>query len=259
MCGLMGMARASVSSSWMKHVTDIRVGPTGARVGAFFDLDGTLVEGFTAAAHLRYRIRHGQARIGELTGTLEAALRYRFGRMKFEQLLQRAGGYLRGESLAALDEVGEHLFDTYIGSRVYPDMSAVVRAHMEVGHTLALSSSAMTMHASPTARALGIPHVICNRFDVDEQGRLTGAIVRPIIWGARKAEAVTQFCAANDIDLGHSYFYADGEEDLPLMLVVGNPRPVNPRPGLAAAAAEHGWPVLRFNLAGRRFGIGLNT
>ena len=29
------------------------------------------------------------------------------------------------------------------------------------------------------------------------------------------------------------------------MNLVGNPRPVNPRPGLAATAAENGWPVLQ--------------
>ena len=118
----------------------------------------------------------------------------------------------------------------------------------------------MTMHAAPIARALGIPHVICNHFEVDEDGRLTGAIVRPIVWGRRKAEAVEKFCAANDVELQHSYFYADGDEDLALMRVVGYPRPVNPRAGLAAAAAEHGWPVLRVSAPRRRrFGIGLNT
>ena len=57
-----------------------------------------------------------------------------------------------------------------------------------------------------------------------------------------------------------SYFYADGNEDLALMRVVGYPRPVNPRAGLAAAAAEHGWPVLRVSAPRRRrFGIRLNT
>ena len=56
---------------------DILAGPSGGRVGAFFDLDGTLVQGFTAAVHLGHRIRHRQARFGELTGTVEAALRYR--------------------------------------------------------------------------------------------------------------------------------------------------------------------------------------
>ena len=53
-----------------------------------------------------------------------------------------------------------------------------------------------------------------------------------------------QFCAATDVDLQRSYFYADGDEDAALMRVVGHPRPVNPRPGLAAEAQRSGWPVL---------------
>lgn len=235
-----------------KIPADILAGPSGGRVGAFFDLDGTLVQGFTAAVHLGHRIRHRQARFGELTGTVEAALRYRFGRMKFEHLLSRAGGYLRGESLAELHDLGGQLYAQRIESRVYQEMRDIVAAHRQAGHTLVMCSSAMTMHAAPIADALAIPHVICNRFDVDTDGRLTGAIVRPIIWGTRKARAVLDFCAANDIELQHSYFYADGAEDLPLMLEVGHPRPVNPRPGLAAAAAEHGWPVLRAGRPARR-------
>ena len=117
----------------------------------------------------------------------------------------------------------------------------------------------MTMHAAPIADALQIPHLICNRFDVDEHGRLTGAIARPIIWGIRKAQAVENFCTANGVELQYSYFYADGAEDLPLMRKVGHPaRSI--RAGLAAAAAEHGWPVLRASYRWRRRpGVGLNT
>lgn len=244
----------------MDPVAEIAAGPPGPHVGAFFDLDGTLVDGFTAAVHMRHRIRHRQARIGELTGTVEAAWRYRFGRMRFEHLLQRAGGYLRGESLDELHELGERLYAQHIAARVFDDMRRIVTAHRDAGHTLAVSSSAMTMHTVPVARALGIPHVICNRFDVDADGRLTGAIAAPIVWGRRKADAVARFCEANHVDLQHSYFYADGDEELTLMRAVGHPRPVNPRPGLAAAAAENGWPVLRPSAPRRRArAIGLNT
>lgn len=244
----------------MDPVAEIVDGPRGPRIGAFFDLDGTLVDGFTAAVHMRHRIRSRQARFGELTGTIEAAWRYRFGRMKFEHLLRRAGGYLSGESLAELHELGERLYTQDIAGRVFDDMRRIVAAHLDAGHTLAVSSSAMTMHTVPVARALGIPHVICNRFDVDADGRLTGTITAPIVWGRRKAEAVEQFCAANGVDLQGSYFYGDGDEELALMRLVGHPRPVNPRAGLAAAAAEHGWPVLRLSAPRRRrTGIGLNT
>src|ERR1700730_18115763 len=91
-------------------IAEIGASPPGPRVGAFFDLDGTLVDGFTAAVHVGDRIRRRQVGIGGLLGVFDAALRYRFGRLEFKHLLVRAAGYLRGETQVALDELGERLF-----------------------------------------------------------------------------------------------------------------------------------------------------
>lgn len=224
-------------------IADVATGPEGPRVGAFFDLDGTLVSGFTATAHAGHRIRNRQARIGEVLGVVEASVRYRLGRMEFERLIVRAAGYLRGQSLAELDALGELLFTRYIEGRVFAAMRQIVRAHQDRGHTVVLSSSALTIHAEPVARHLGVREVICNHFEVDERGALTGGIVAPIVWGAKKASAVERYSLARGVDLTESHFYADGDEDVALMRLVGHPRPVNPRAGLARAAARHGWPV----------------
>jgi len=220
-------------------LAEIAASTAGPQVGAFFDLDGTLVDGFTATAHASDRIRRRQARIGEVLGVIEASMRYRLGRMRFEHLLTRAAGYLRGESLAELDELGERLFAERVASRVFPFMREIVQAHQRRGHTVVLSSSALTIHAEPVARFLQIGHVLCNHFDIDDDGRLTGRIARPVVWGRNKATAVQTFCETNDVALQHSYFYADGDEDVALMNLVGNPRP-----GLAATAAANEWPVL---------------
>ena len=240
-------------------VTEIAASAPGPRIGAFFDLDGTVVDGFTAAAHAGDRIRRRQAGIGEVLGVLKATMRYRFGRMQFERLIVRAARYLRGESLAALDELGQRIFVNRVASRVYPHMRDIVRAHQERGHTVALSSSALTIHVEPVARYLGIAHVLCNHFEVDDRGVLTGGVLRPIVWGPQKAAAVQRFCVTNHVDLQSSYFYADGDEDAALMTLVGYPRPVNPRSGLAAMAAEHGWPVLRVTGPTPRRGRGRNA
>ena len=48
---------------------------------------------------------------------VEASLRYKLGRMQFERLLVRAAGYLRGESLAELDAVGERVFAEQVAPR----------------------------------------------------------------------------------------------------------------------------------------------
>lgn len=232
----------------------IAAGPAGPQVGAFFDLDGTLVAGFTAAAHASDRIRRGQARIGEVLGVVEASLRYKLGRMQFERLLVRAAGYLRGESLAELEAVGERVFAEQTIHTVYPLMRRVVAAHRDRGHTLVLSSSALTIHAEPVARALDIADVVCNTFELDSGGLLTGQVNRPVIWGRQKAVAVQRFCDSHGVDLRQSYFYADGDEDAALMRQVGHPRPVNPRAGLAALAATQGWPVLLIDGPGKRGG-----
>ncbi|WP_304117747.1 HAD family phosphatase [Mycolicibacterium bacteremicum] len=223
----------------------IAASPPGPHVGAFFDLDGTLVRGFTATAHAGHRFRNGQSGFGELTGILEASVRYKVGRMEFARLLQRAAGYLAGDSLNDLEALGETLFNERIIGRLFPLMTKVVAAHQERGHTVAMSSSALTIHAGPVARHLGIGHMLCNHFATDDAGRLTGDIARPIIWGRNKARAVADFSAANDIELAQSFCYADGTEDLPVLDSVGHPNAVNPRPGLAAAAARNGWPILR--------------
>lgn len=233
----------------------IAAGPTGPEVGAFFDLDGTLVAGFTAAAHAGDRIRRGQARIGEVLGVVEASLRYKLGRMQFERLLVRAAGYLRGERLSELDAVGERIFAEHVVHTVYPLMRRIVSAHRERGHTLVLSSSALTIHAQPVARALGIADVLCNTFELDAAGVLTGRVNRPVIWGGQKAAAVQRFCENRGVELRRSFFYADGNEDAALMSLVGHPRPVNPRSGLAALAAARGWPVLRVSGPGGRSGV----
>ena len=108
-------------------VAEIAAGSAGPEVGAFFDLDGTLVAGFTATAHAGDRIRRRQAGIGEVLGVAEAMMRYRFGRMEFERLVVRGGGYLRGESLADLEGIGERLFVDRIAARVFPPTATRTR------------------------------------------------------------------------------------------------------------------------------------
>jgi HAD superfamily hydrolase (TIGR01490 family) len=244
------------TSDWIANITE---GSPGPRVGAFFDLDGTLVAGITATAHATDRIRRGQASLSEVLGVLEAAMRYRLGRVQFEQLVVRAAGYLRGESIADLDVLGERLYTDHVASRVYPRMREIVQAHQQRGHTVVLCSSALTIHAEPVARSCGINHVLCNHFEVDDQGVLTGGVTKPVVWGVQKAAAVQRFCSDSDVDLHTSYFYADGDEDAALMSLVGHPRPVNPRAGLAAMSAEHGWPVLRLTGPANRLGTGVRS
>ncbi|WP_134429494.1 HAD-IB family hydrolase/lysophospholipid acyltransferase family protein [Mycobacterium ulcerans] len=235
-------------------VAEIMASPAGPKVGAFFDLDGTLVAGFTAVILTQERLRRRDIGVGELLCMVQAGLNHTLGRIEFEQLINTASSALRGRQLVDLEEIGERLFAQRIESRIYPEMRELVRAHVARGHTVVLSSSALTIQVNPVARFLGIVNMLTNKFETNEDGLLTGGVVKPILWGPGKAAAVQRFAAEHDIDLKDSYFYADGDEDVALMYLVGNPRPTNPEGKMAAVAKRRGWPILKFNSRG---GVGL--
>jgi putative phosphoserine phosphatase / 1-acylglycerol-3-phosphate O-acyltransferase len=231
-------------------VAEVDASPEGPEIGAFFDLDGTLVAGFTAAAHTLDRLRRREVGPGDFLRLTQLAVEYKLGRREIEALIEGGAGTARGRLAEDVEEMGERVFRQSVADEIYPEMRDLVRAHQRRGHTVVLSSSALTMQAEPVARYLGIDHVVCNQFVVDEYGVLTGAIQQPVIWGPTKATSVQKFAADHDIDLRSSYFYADGDEDVALMHLVGNPRPVNPGPTLARVAERRGWPILRLHSRG---------
>jgi putative phosphoserine phosphatase/1-acylglycerol-3-phosphate O-acyltransferase len=228
-------------------VAEIMASPPGPKIGAFFDLDGTLVAGFTAIILTQERLRRRDMGVGELISMVTAGLNHQLGRIEFEELISKASGALRGRMLSDLDEIGERLFVQRIESRIYPEMRELVRAHLARGHTVVLSSSALTIQVAPVAAFLGIVNTLTNKFETNDDGVLTGDVVKPILWGPGKASAVQKFAGENGIDLKDSYFYADGDEDVALMYLVGNPRPTNPEGKMAAVAKRRGWPILRFS------------
>jgi putative phosphoserine phosphatase / 1-acylglycerol-3-phosphate O-acyltransferase len=227
-------------------VAEIMASPPGPEIGAFFDLDGTLVAGFTAVILTQERLRRRDMGVGELVSMVTAGLNHQLGRIEFEELIGKASAALRGRILSDLDEIGERLFAQRIESRIYPEMRELVRAHLARGHTVVLSSSALTIQVAPVAKFLGILNTLTNKFETNDDGILTGGVVKPILWGPGKAAAVQKFAGENGIDLKDSYFYADGDEDVALMYLVGNPRPTNPEGKMAAVAKRRGWPILRF-------------
>jgi putative phosphoserine phosphatase/1-acylglycerol-3-phosphate O-acyltransferase len=229
---------------------EVDASPAGPQVGAFFDLDGTLVAGYTAAAQTRDRLRRRDLRVVEFLTIVELAVQFRLGRRAFETLIEGSALTVKGRLAADVDEMGERVFRQSVSDLVYPEMRELVRAHQRRGHTVVLSSSALTNQVAPVARYLGIENVVCNRLVADEQGRLTGEIEQPVVWGPTKASGVQEFAADHQVDLLASYFYADGDEDLALMGLVGHPRPTNPGPMLTKVAIRRGWPIVRYRSRG---------
>jgi len=225
-------------------------GPSGAHIGAFFDLDRTLLAGFSAAAFVRELVRTRRIDLTSMALGAAAATRFSLGGVGFSAFVAETVGVLKGMPESEMVEMGERLFTRELAAAVYPESRALVHAHQKKGHTVAVVSSALRYQIEPLARDLGIEHIMCTRLAIGEDGQLTGAVVHPSCYGVGKATAARDFSTARGIDLKQSFFYTDSDEDLPLLDIVGRPRPINPNRGLRAIAVKRGWPARRFTSRG---------
>jgi putative phosphoserine phosphatase/1-acylglycerol-3-phosphate O-acyltransferase len=218
--------------------------PVASRTAAFFDYDGTIIAGYSILAFLKERVRRRELGAGDVLRTAVLAAQSALGHIDSRELITRGIHEWNGRRLADLEALGVQLYERELRDAIFPEIRMLVDQHRRKGHLLAIATSAATFQVEPVARELGIEHVLCTRLEVRD-GVLTGKSKGPILWGRAKAEAVREFASRHNIDMRRSYFYADGDEEVPLMQAVGHPCPTNPRPLLAAAAAREGWPVLR--------------
>jgi len=231
-------------------IEEIEKAPSGPQVGALFDFDGTLIAGFSATVFLKEQLRRGDISPYQFVDLVAALAQFSLGTMGFSGLLTSAAQFMRGVSEADYIEFGQELYEQQIARKIYPESRAMVQAHMDKGHTVAVISSATPYQVEPMARDLGIEHIICSRYEV-ENGEFTGGIERPLCFGEGKVLAAEGLSDEFGIDLEQSYFYSDSDDDLELLQRVGNPRPLNPNTRLAAIAEEEGWPVRRFRSRGQ--------
>ena len=228
---------------------EIDEGPSGHHIAAFFDLDRTLLAGFSAAHFIREDVLAGRMSAKHFAQTMLVVALFQLRQIGFSGFVSSAMERLRGVPEADLESHGEHMFLEHLAADVYPEARALVQAHRRKGHTIAIVSSATRYQIDPLARDLGIEHVLCTQLEV-KNGKFTGRVLEPTCYGEGKAIAARELGAAHGIDFEESYFYTDSDEDLPLLEIVGKPRPTNPSSRLAEIAAKRGWPVNRFSSRG---------
>jgi putative phosphoserine phosphatase/1-acylglycerol-3-phosphate O-acyltransferase len=231
-------------------LAEIGAGPEGPEIGAFFDFDGTLIAGYSAEAFVLDAIRRRKVDPQTMVRSLLAGLDMHLRGSDVTALMEIAAEAGKGRREEALIELGQRLFRERLAGTVYPEARALVKAHQRKGHTVALASSATRFQAAPLASDLGIEHVLCTKIEVVD-GRLTGRVDGPVLWGRNKADAVAAFAVEAGLKLADSYGYANGDEDVEFLETVGRARPLNPGSGLAKVATERGWPVHRFEPRGR--------
>jgi HAD superfamily hydrolase (TIGR01490 family) len=228
------------------------------RTAAFYDLDGTLLNGNVVTHYLYFAKTDstwtGRAR--RLAGTALSAPLY----MALDKLDRRTFNEFFYTSYAGLSEdrlfvLGEELFEKELRRRLFPGAKDLVARDRDLGHLTVLLTGALEFVAEPAARFLGIERVAASKLEFTAERLATGKLVPPVLAGPEKATWARRFAAEESIDLDGSKAYADDASDLPILSVVGKPVAVNPSVSLRAAARAHRWPVVE--LATRRDARGM--
>ena len=230
------------------RVASILSGPSGSRIAAFFDFDGTLIDGFSATAFLGGAGIPLHRLLGAVLGQGPFPLLRRLSPTRLmrpcaepddadirfaHDVAIRASRHMSDGELA---EVAERVFIERIAGRLRSESWSLVQAHRRMGHSIVIVTAATRWQVGPLATRLGLEDVLCSDPAID-----------PPLRGAAKAVAVLEFATEHDIDLVASHAYADAGDDLPFLEACGNPCAVSPRPALADAARARGWQILRLD------------
>jgi HAD superfamily hydrolase (TIGR01490 family) len=228
-----------------------------SRPAAFFDLDKTLMAGSSGMVFARVASRRGFVPRRQLAKWGGEHLRYRLRGSSDEQtnaVLEVAKRIFAEIPERDVERMAPEILAGIL-PRVYPQMLDEVHRHQDEGRATFIVSAAGNDLVKALAGVLGMEGGIGTRWEVGPDGKYTGEMDGPFVYGKGKVEAMRRFAERHEIDLGASYAYSDSVSDLPMLRAVGHAVVVNPDADLLTIARQEGWQVMRFERLGRKLAI----
>jgi HAD superfamily hydrolase (TIGR01490 family) len=215
---------------------------------AFFDLDRTLISGSSAFYFGVAAWRNKMIPTGDLLRDGAKAISFKlFGATDEsseavrDRILQAVEGAEQAQLIALNEEIVPRILE-----KVRPESRGLIDMHHQAGRDCWIVSASPVEMVAPLASALGMEGAIATTSEVVD-GRYTGRLEGPFVYGEGKSEAIEKLAAERGYDLQLSYSYSDSASDLPMMEMVGHPVAVNPDGPLENVAHQRGWPIVIFS------------
>ena len=138
---------------------------------AFFDLDRTLIAGYSIVGMARERIRHGLTR-GDLRDSVailrdlakqQRTMKQGLKGSDYNRLVKTLSRSLKGISEETLSHLGEQAYHNTIARSLYSEAITLLEAHRRAGHRVAIVTAATRYQVDPIAKVLGADEVCCTR------------------------------------------------------------------------------------------------
>jgi alcohol-forming fatty acyl-CoA reductase len=219
------------------------------RVGAFFDVDGTLMGPPSLERRFFAELRRRRA-IPAKNYFLWLAYASRLMPRGVAMIQHANKMYLRDVRVA---EAPANLFGPAGIPVVNETAFERLTSHALQGHAIVLVTGAL----APLARNFALQIIIklaargitasvgvCANELEEVGGRWTGRIIAEPMFGEAKARAVKRVAFEQGLDLARSYAYGDSATDRWMLETVGRPVAMNPSAGLELIAQRNDWAVL---------------
>ncbi len=211
------------------------------KIGAFFDLDRTLIGVNSGLLWAVSERRAGNISSKQMTQAVFWSALYHLAIVDIETAFGTAARHYRGVRHEELQARTRQWFHREVAHCLRPGAARAIEAHRDQGHALVLLTNSTSFEASVAAETWRFDDYLANRFPLDDDQRLIGTYERPMCYGAGKVELAEGWARERDVDLDRSFFYTDSYSDLPMLERVGQPRVVAPDPRLRLAAWRRNW------------------
>ena len=145
----------------------------------------------------------------------------------------------KGADRAQLEQYSWDLFDEYLLKKAFPKGIQRVREHRRAGHKTVLITGALDFIVAPFSPLFD--KIVSCEMVVDENGRLTGEVLKAPPIGENRAAILLECAAEFGIDPSDTIAYADSTSDLPMLEAAGQAVCVNGEARLLQIAKRRGW------------------
>jgi len=240
-------ANPGMKVDFQHYLDELAASQPREEVVAFFDLDRTIIAGYSITALTLEQILSGAMSLRHLLSQVGSFVEYGLGRAGYHDLLRATVAELVGLPEQELIDLGERAYRRRLQGLIYQEARQLVDMHKDRGHEVVMVTSATRYQSEPIARDLGIDELCCTELEI-RNGKITGN-VNPC-HGPGKRSAALQLGSRRKADLNDAFFYTDSTDDLPLLEAVGRPVTANARSALSEVATARGWPQLAFENQG---------
>lgn len=219
----LGEIAGRIAGALGDYPVDFALQPAAAREKKLLiaDMDSTIIQQecideLGAACGLKDRI----------SAITERAMR---GEIDFEKALLDRVSLIAGLDVAVIADIIETRITLSPGAET---LVATMRAH---GADTALVSGGFLHFVEPIAKQVGFAQFRANEL-LEDNGKLTGDVARPILGADAKLSALRELAAQNRIPLEQTLAIGDGANDLPMLKSAGLGVAYKAKPAVAAAA-----------------------